>query len=203
MAKVWIQAVLITLLTAVVLTAVHHFTQPKINQAEQQHRARQLGEVVPPELIDAPIQASPQTLAIEPLGVDAHLYWGTKDRQLSVVLMDLVTPNGYSGDIRLLVAVDLGGRVLGVRVLEHRETPGLGDGIEIAKSPWIEQFKGRTRTESDADWAADRLGGQFDTLSSATITSQAVIQAVQFAVDAYQASANPAWIESIQSKTPP
>ena len=96
------------------------------------------------------------------------------------LLADVTTPNGYSGDIRLLVGVAPDGEVLGVRVLDHRETPGLGDAIERQRSDWIRQFSGRSLGAPPADqWAADKRGGTFDTLSSATITSSAVIQAVK------------------------
>ncbi len=204
MTKTLTQAMLITLITAVVLTGVHHLTAPTIEQARQRQQNAELANAVPPAKIDGAIQASSQTLKIDALDTEAALYWGARDGALSVVLMDFVTPNGYSGDIRLLVAVNPSGHVLGVRVLAHRETPGLGDGIEIERSDWIRQFEGTSLDSPTSEgWAADRRGGAFDTLSSATITSQAVIEAVQSALAAYQSRSKPAWLDAIQqNKTP-
>lgn len=204
MTKTLTQAMLITLITAVVLTGVHHLTAPTIEHAQQRQQNAQLANAVPPGQIDGVIQASSQTLMIDALDTEAALYWGARDGALSVVLMDFVTPNGYSGDIRLLVAVNPSGHVLGVRVLAHRETPGLGDGIEIERSDWIQQFEGTSLDSPPSEaWAADRRGGVFDTLSSATITSQAVIEAVQSALAAYQSQSNRAWMDTIQQDTAP
>jgi electron transport complex protein RnfG len=204
MTKTLTQAMLITLITAVVLTGVHHLTAPTIEQARKRQQNAELADAVPPAKIDGAIHASNETLTIDALDTEAALYWGVRDGALSVVLMDFVTPNGYSGDIRLLVAVNPSGQVLGVRVLAHRETPGLGDGIEIERSDWIRQFEGTSLDSPPSEaWAADRRGGAFDTLSSATITSQAVIEAVQSALAAYQRRSKPAWLDAIQqNKTP-
>ena len=204
MIKTLTQAMLITFITAVVLTGVHHWTAPAIEQAQQRQQNAALANAVPPTKIDGAIRASNETLMIDALETEADLYWGTRDGALSVVLMDFVTPNGYSGDIRLLVAVNPSGHVLGVRVLAHRETPGLGDGIEIERSDWIRQFEGTSLDSPPSEaWAADRRGGAFDTLSSATITSQAVIEAVQSALVAYQSQSSSAWLDAIQqNKTP-
>ncbi|MEM1175010.1 MAG: electron transport complex subunit RsxG [Pseudomonadota bacterium] len=88
--------------------------------------------------------------------------------------------DGYSGPIRVLVGIDLDGRVSGVRILEHRETPGLGDGIEHDKSDWDRQFTGRSlRDPETGDWAIRRDGGVFDQLSGASVTPRAVITAVR------------------------
>ena len=200
MTKTWIQAVVIALITAVVLTGVHQITAPTIERVQQQQRNEQLAKAVPPGHIDGQLQTARQTLPIEALNTEATVYWGTRKGELSAVLLDFVTPNGYSGDIRLLVALEPGGQVLGVRVLAHRETAGLGDGIERAKSDWIKQFEGTDLDSPPMDeWAADRRGGAFDTLSAATITSQAVIQAVQSALISYRAQASDDWLASIQT----
>jgi electron transport complex protein RnfG len=102
------------------------------------------------------------------------------------VLLNVVAPDGYAGPIRLLVALDSAGRVLGVRVLEHHETPGIGDRIETGRSSWIQQFVGRTLGDSpDARWALSRDGGDYDQLSGATVTSRAVTVAVRDALAWY------------------
>ncbi|AZT83506.1 electron transport complex subunit RsxG [Marinobacter sp. NP-4(2019)] len=96
------------------------------------------------------------------------------------VILPAVAPDGYSGDIRLLVGIDLKGNVLGVRVTSHRETPGLGDGIETKKSDWIYSFEGRSLGDPAPNrWNVKKNGGVFDQFTGATITPRAVVKAVQ------------------------
>lgn len=88
--------------------------------------------------------------------------------------------DGYSGPIRLLIGVDAEAVVTGVHVLQHRETPGLGDGIETGKSDWIRQFDGRSLTNPLPDgWEIRRDGGVFDQLTGASITPRAIVNAVK------------------------
>jgi Na+-translocating ferredoxin:NAD+ oxidoreductase subunit G len=92
-----------------------------------------------------------------------------------------VTANGgYAGPIRILVGIDAGGRVTGVRILEHRETPGLGDGIDASRSDWVYQFDGRLLGDPPAAaWQLQVDGGDFDQLTGASVTSRAVVKAVR------------------------
>jgi electron transport complex protein RnfG len=88
--------------------------------------------------------------------------------------------DGYAGAIRLLIGVDADAAVTGVHVLEHRETPGLGDGIETSKSSWAAQFKGRSlRDPVAAGWTIKRDGGEFDQLTGASVTPRAVVKAIR------------------------
>jgi electron transport complex protein RnfG len=99
--------------------------------------------------------------------------------QFSAVVFEVVAPDGYSGKIKLLVAIRANGEVIGVRVVSHKETPGLGDYIEIAKSPWIKLFEGTTLDkDGDSKWRVKKDGGQFDYVTGATITPRAVVKAV-------------------------
>lgn len=93
--------------------------------------------------------------------------------------LETVAPDGYSGAIRLIVGTDASGKVSGVRVLAHRETPGLGDKIELKKSNWILSFNGHSLTGDNANsWAVKKDGGDFDAFTGATITPRAVVKAV-------------------------
>ncbi len=93
---------------------------------------------------------------------------------------------GYSGPIKLLVGVDADGAVTGVHVLEHRETPGLGDQVETGKSDWATQFRGRSLGDPvSAGWAVRRDGGEFDQLTGATITPRAIVKAVRETLEYY------------------
>lgn len=87
---------------------------------------------------------------------------------------------GYGGTIRLLMGVDAAGRILGVRVLTHQETPGLGDWIELGKSHWVLGFDGRSLGDPErSGWTVKKDGGRFDQFSGATITPRAVVTAVR------------------------
>ena len=101
-------------------------------------------------------------------------------------LIEVVAPRGYGGTIRLEVAVRPDGSVIGVRVLEHHETPGVGDRIAADRSDWLEQFVGRALgNPTDARWSLRRDGGDYDQLSGATVTSRAVTLAVRDALAWY------------------
>jgi len=98
-------------------------------------------------------------------------------------VLESVAPDGYSGRIWLILAVRASGELAGVRVVTHKETPGLGDYIELPKSPWIKGFDGKSRAlYKDADWKVKKDGGQFDYMAGATITPRAVVKAVNKAL---------------------
>jgi electron transport complex protein RnfG len=102
-----------------------------------------------------------------------------------------IAPNGYSGRIHLLVGVYVDGSLAGVRVIKHAETPGLGDGIEIRKSAWIETFTGKSLTNPAAGgWRVKRDGGEFDQFTGATITPRAVVAAVRNTLLYYRQNAD-------------
>jgi electron transport complex protein RnfG len=88
--------------------------------------------------------------------------------------------DGYAGPIRLLIGIAMDGTVTGVRVLEHRETPGLGDRVDASKSDWVLQFDGHSLRDPElAGWAIRSDGGEFDQLTGASITPRAVIKAIR------------------------
>lgn len=96
------------------------------------------------------------------------------------------TAQGYGGAISLVMGVDPAGKLLGVRIISHRETPGLGDKIETAKSSWVMRFTGRSLTDPDpAHWAVEKDGGVFDQFTGATITPRAVVKAVKAGLELY------------------
>ena len=102
---------------------------------------------------------------------------------------EAVAPDGYSGPIRLLVGVNADGTVAGVRVLSHRETPGLGDPIDAARSDWIHGFEGRALDDPPAAaWTVRKDGGAFDEFTGATITPRAVVHAVRRVLEYAQAN---------------
>jgi electron transport complex protein RnfG len=95
-------------------------------------------------------------------------------------LFAVTARGGFAGAIRILVGVEFDGTVTGVRILQHRETPGLGDKIESARSDWIFQFDGRSMGDPEVTgWAIRNDGGDFDQLTGASVTPRAVIQAIR------------------------
>lgn len=99
-------------------------------------------------------------------------------------------PEGYGGPIHLMVAVDFAGRILGVQVLEHHETPGLGDAFAARGSTWLDAFKGRALPDREgaSQWAVRKDGGDFDEFTGATVSPRAIVKAVRSTLEFYQAN---------------
>ena len=110
---------------------------------------------------------------------ETQAYRARKDEQDIAVVLSSVAPDGYNGPINLLVGIYADGRLAGVRVVKHRETPGLGDAIMISISDWILDFNGKSLQQPDTQhWKVKRDGGIFDQFTGATITPRAVVKAV-------------------------
>lgn len=107
------------------------------------------------------------------------LYRARKENKPIAVIINSIAPEGYNGNIELLVAIYNDGTLAGVRVTHHIETPGLGDAIEESRSDWITKFKHLSLTNPEKkDWAVKRDGGTFDQFTGATITPRAIVKAV-------------------------
>lgn len=116
-------------------------------------------------------------------GHDLPVWLARRDGEVVGVALSVIAPDGYSGDIHLLVGVDTTGTLLGVRVTGHRETPGLGDDIEVDRSDWIHGFRGRSLGDPPIElWRVRRDGGVFDQFTGATVTPRAVVRAVRGAL---------------------
>ena len=111
---------------------------------------------------------------------DARIYRVYRDDGTgSAALFAVTASDGYAGPIRILVGIDAMGQVSGVRIVEHNETPGLGDKIESSRTDWVLQFDGRSLTSPPADaWRVRADGGEFDQITGATVTTRAVVKAV-------------------------
>ena len=161
---------------------LHDVTRPLAEHNERERRMARFAELVPPGGYDnEPLEDVVHVRSPDLLGSDTPLpvYRLRRDGQPVGALITVVAPNGYSGAIRLVVGIDPQGRVLGVRVLAHRETPGIGDGIDERKSDWIRSFTGRSLGDPPPErWRVRRDGGDFDQFTGATITPRAVVRAV-------------------------
>jgi electron transport complex protein RnfG len=108
-----------------------------------------------------------------------QLYRLREGKILHALFLKATTAKGYSGDIEFAMAVRPDGKIMGVRVIRHRETPGLGDLIETARSSWIRAFEGKSlENPQEALWHVKKDGGMFDQFTGATITPRAVVKGV-------------------------
>lgn len=183
----WLFAVIGTAVVAV----THDLTAERIAENRRLTLLRKLQAVVPPtaydnDLLDTTREVPPA----ERLGTrePTTAYLARREGEPVAVVLRAVAPDGYNGRIALLVGIYRDGRIAGVRVVEHRETPGLGDGIEEQRSDWIERFEGKSLGDPPRErWAVQRDGGAFDALTGATITSRAVVEAVKEALLYFEA----------------
>ncbi|WP_376697187.1 RnfABCDGE type electron transport complex subunit G [Wenzhouxiangella sp. EGI_FJ10305] len=177
------------LAAAILLAGLDQLTRERIADERKQRALSAVSAMLSGIEYDNDLLEDTTSLSVPELADPVTIYRARLRSQPVAAVMDVVTPAGYSGDIRLLVAADIEGTVLGVRILEHRETPGLGDKIERGKSDWVEQFEDTSLENPPAkDWAPDRRDGAFDTVTSATITSAAVIDAVKRVLRAFESS---------------
>lgn len=111
---------------------------------------------------------------------NSNAYVARKDGKVSAIIFETIAPGGYNGNLMLLVAINSDGVVTGSRVISHKETPGLGDRVEIKKSLWIKSFEGHSLDNPEQEkWGVKRDGGTFDQFTGATITPRAVVKAIK------------------------
>lgn len=165
-------------------------TNPIIEKTAQAEKLALINQVLPKSLYDNDLLANRRELpADDLLGTrKASAMWlATRGGQPAGVVLEAVAPEGYSGDIDLLIGISAEGVVTGVRVTRHKETPGLGDYIELAKSPWILQFAGKSYDSGhDGSWKVKKDGGEFDSRAGATVTPRAIVKAVREALKYFQ-----------------
>jgi len=172
---------------AAALSLVDEATRQRIADNEAARLRARLASVLPESGFDNAPHRDVARLGAEALGAGepVPVYRARAGERPVAAVLTVVAPDGYVDRIRLLVGVRADGTVIGVRAVAHRETPGLGDGIETARSDWIRQFDGARAGQTR--FALARDGGDFDRLTGATITSRAVIGAVQRALDYFDA----------------
>ncbi|MCR6632774.1 MAG: electron transport complex subunit RsxG [Magnetospirillum sp.] len=162
----------------VMLAATDMVTAEPIAQRALEDKQNALGKVIPAAIHDNnPVQ---DTLVVKTHeGKDRTIYRATRGGKVTGIAYQ-IEGSGYAGEIRLMLAVDAEGKVLGVRALAHKETPGLGDKIEVAKTDWITRFTGLSLGNPVVDkWKVKKDGGQFDQFSGATITPRGVVKAIR------------------------
>jgi electron transport complex protein RnfG len=165
------------------VAVTHDLTDAKIAENQRQAMLSMLRAIVPEErMANDPLQDKIVVSDPDLLGAPETEVYRVRDGEEPVALvLKPIVPDGYAGPIKLLVSVLHDGSLGGVRVIEHHETPGLGDKIEERKDDWIvEQFNGRSLGEPPIDdWTVKRDGGAFDQFTGATITPRSVVKAVK------------------------
>lgn len=184
--------VVFTVIGTALLAYTYFTTKAPIEASEAEARMALLDQVLPPDLHDNDLLKDTVKIAAGgELGnrTETLAYRARTTGQPSAVILEVTAPDGYSGDIKLLVAIRQDGSLAGVRVLAHKETPGLGDYIDIAHSDWIKHFDDQSLAKTpDEKWQVKKDGGYFDYMAGATITPRAVVKAVHKALQYFSAN---------------
>jgi electron transport complex protein RnfG len=179
------------------LAYVFQVTKVPIEKSEAAARLALFRQIVPANMHDNDILKD--TLTIAPNGLLGNTQPSIANRARinnapAAIILEAIAHDGYSGDIKLLIAIKYDGEISGVRVLTHKETPGLGDYIDIAKGDWIKLFDAESLTKTsdgklaEDKWKVKKDGGQFDYMAGATITPRAVVKAVHKALKYFEAN---------------
>jgi len=175
---------LFALVTSLILATTNELTYERIEQSEREAAQRALLEIIPLERHDndmlMDVQPVPEqfwaTLGLKKGG---NIHIARDQGQPVAAIIPAVTPDGYSGAISMIIGVNFNGSVAGVRVVDHRETPGLGDKVDLKKSDWILSFNGKSLVNPQASgWTVKKEGGDYDQFTGATITPRAVIKQI-------------------------
>ncbi len=175
---------LFALITALILASTDLITEDRIAESERLAAQKALFEIVPLArhnndlLVD--LQPIPEQYWLA-LGLDngGDVHIARLDDQPVAAIVPSITTDGYSGDIAMIVGINFDGTVAGVRVVDHKETPGLGDKVELRKSDWILSFNGKSLNNPEiSKWNVKKDRGDFDQFTGATITPKAVIHQI-------------------------
>lgn len=175
---------LFAVVTGLLLAGSYLMTKDRIAEEIRKAEEKALLQIVPRDrhdnsMLDDTIAVGP---GIAELGLrnDKRIYLAKQGSQVIAAIIPATARDGYSGDIDLIVGVNSDGSVAGVRALSHKETPGLGDKVDLAKSDWVLTFNGRSLANPQPDgWTVKKDKGEFDSFTGATITPRAVVAATR------------------------
>ncbi|MEM7017817.1 MAG: electron transport complex subunit RsxG [Pseudomonadota bacterium] len=169
----------LALVCGLIISINHALTEARIQENERQVKLARLNQLVPALLYDNDFLQDTLSLTNK-RGETITAYRARYSGAPIAVAFNVIVPDGYNGRIDLLVAIRVDGTLLGARVLGHRETPGLGDDIDQARSNWIYDFNGRSLTQPAPDaWRVKKDGGVFDQFTGATISPRAVVKGIK------------------------
>lgn len=177
---------LVVIIGTALLAFVHHLTRDRISEQEQRAVLEQLQQLIPSDQYDNALHTDFFQFSdgsAFPGGQSVTAYRARQQGQPVAVILRFAAMDGYNGPIHLLVGINTRGELTGVRVTAHKETPGLGDDIEIERSDWILGFDGKSLQQPKLQgWAVRKDVGEFDHMTGATITPRAVVNAVRRAL---------------------
>lgn len=182
--QVGLKLMLFAFIGTAILSATYYLTHETITAKVEAAKLRLISQLLPPDSYDNDILRDTLPIAAdELLGTDepTQAYIARHHGEPVAVVLEAIAREGYGGNIQMVLAIRSDGTLAGVRVVNHKETPGLGDYIDIAKSDWIRVFENK-KLGNDADWQVKKDGGQFDYMSGATISPRAVVKASHLAL---------------------
>ncbi|MEZ5524688.1 MAG: electron transport complex subunit RsxG [Pseudomonadales bacterium] len=177
---------LFAVVTAGVIAVTQVLTEEQIAHNIDEAKSKALLEILPPEthdndLLEDTVSITDPALVAD-LG-DVEAFIARQGEKAVAVILPSIAPDGYTGKIHSIVGINSDGTIAGVRILQHKETPGLGDKVELKKSPWVLNFNGKSLQSPDAEsWQVKKDGGAFDQFTGATITPRAVVKSVHAAL---------------------
>ncbi len=206
--KTAITMIAFAFLGTALLAYVFEITRAPIEASEAEARLALFKQILPENsydnnLLKQTIKIAPNELLGNHRSTEANI--AILNHKMAAVILEAVAHDGYSGDIKLLIAIRADSSISGVRVLTHKETPGLGDYIDVAHSQWIRLFNDESLAKTAAEhWQVKKDGGKFDYMVGATITPRAVVKAVlkaeqYFAMNKESLSSNPENAASVQA----
>ncbi|KZN63148.1 electron transport complex subunit RsxG [Pseudoalteromonas luteoviolacea] len=163
---------------------VQQLTAPRIEAQEKNHLMQTLTQVIPSNKYNNQLYLDCIESNAPELGPNGphRIYRAKLDEKPVALLVQHITPEGYSGNINILTAVYANATIAGVRITQHKETPGLGDKVEPKKSDWVYSFnEQRVTSDNDVRFNVKKDGGVFDQFTGATITPRAVVKSVSSA----------------------
>jgi electron transport complex protein RnfG len=193
--------------TALLLAGTYLLTADRIAEEKRRAEEKALLEIVPRErhdnsMLDTTLPVGPDSAGLG-LRQDKRIYLARKGELTVAAIIPVTAPDGYSGDIDLVIGINADGTLSGVRALSHKETPGLGDKVDLKKSDWVLGFNGRSLNNPTVKgWAVSKDKGVFDSFTGATITPRAVVGATLRALQYAEANRETLFANAGQTRTP-
>lgn len=171
------------ILTAGLIAITHQLTQRTIQNNILEAQISAFNEILPKDLYDNDLTTDIVLLAVDPLlgsEKEIKVHIARLGGEITGFIFETIAPRGYNGNLDMLIAINRKGVVTGSRVISHKETPGLGDKVDLKKSPWILSFANKSLENTTLKgWGVKKDGGEFDQFTGATITPRAVVRAVK------------------------
>lgn len=183
---------LFALATAAILASTWHLTWERIEAEKRKAAQRALLEIIPlsrhdNDILGQTINLSAEDSAELGLRLPGSVHIASLQGTTVAYIYPATARDGYSGDIDMIIGININGSIAGVRVLSHKETPGLGDKVDLKKSDWILTFAGKSLKNPESDqWKVKKDGGDFDQFTGATITPRAVVNRVRQTLEYHQ-----------------